>query len=424
MAEKLGLAIVGCGGMGHRHLFGLAELQEAGLSPFELVGACDPDEGNANSLADEAERLLGRRPAVATDLEALGKAAAVDAIDLPASPRVHHTVAVEAMQRGWHVMSEKPAGLTVRACNIMSRAAAEHDKVLSVAENYRRDPINRLGKALVDGGLIGNPRLMIHNTLGGGDRMLISVWRHQKNSSGLILDVGVHFTDIMEYYLGPATQVYAQARLHEKIRHNPMAGADTGGHQISTSQVYARWQKDMPAQFEATAEDAAYGTVLFASGAVCQYIEDHAARGQGIWQRAIFGSKGSLDLPGDRSGKRLRLHLEGKDPIDDGRLLDLVPDFRLDEATAALFGGERLFEYELPFAETDRKLIAVEYHEFGHAILEGFTPEVDGVQGGRSVALAYALLESQEAGRPVTVDEMLNEEVGAYQQEINDSLGI
>ena len=34
MTEKIPLAIVGCGGMGHRHLYGLAELQNAGLSPF------------------------------------------------------------------------------------------------------------------------------------------------------------------------------------------------------------------------------------------------------------------------------------------------------------------------------------------------------------------------------------------------------
>ena len=39
MPEKISLAIVGCGGMGHRHLYGLAELQNAGLSPFELIGA-------------------------------------------------------------------------------------------------------------------------------------------------------------------------------------------------------------------------------------------------------------------------------------------------------------------------------------------------------------------------------------------------
>ena len=59
--------------------------------------------------------------------------------------------------------------------------------------------------------------------MGGGNQMTITVWRHQKNQSGVLLDVGVHFTDIMEYYLGPVSTVYAQTRLHEPIRHNPAA---------------------------------------------------------------------------------------------------------------------------------------------------------------------------------------------------------
>lgn len=423
MPETIPLAIVGCGGMGHRHMYGLAELTRSGLSPFTLVGACDPDEGNANSLADQAAELLGTRPAVATSLEALAAATDVAAIDLTTTPRYHHTVAVEAFERGWHVMSEKPLGLTARACKLMVDAAATHGRVLSTAENYRRDPINRLGKALLDAGVIGDPRLMLHHTMGGADNMLISVWRHQKDASGVMLDVGVHFADILEYYLGPAATVYAQTRLHEKTRKNPMAGSDGAGG--GPAGVYGRWQKDMPAEFEATADDAGYSTMLFESGAVVSYIEDHASRGEGMWKRAIFGSRGSMDLPGDRSGKRLTLHLPGQDAGTSAALLDLVPDFRLDEATASLFGGERLFEYSFEFAETDRKLIAVEYADFGLAIQGAANrPEVDGVQGARSVAIAYAWMESQVAGRVVTVDEVLEDRVNEYQADINDGLGI
>ena len=419
MTETIPLAIVGCGGMGHRHMYGLAELTRAGLSPFALVGACDPDEGNANSLADQAAELLGTRPAVAGNLEALAAATDVAAIDLTTTPRYHHTVAVEAFERGWHVMSEKPLGLTARACQLMVQAAARHDRVLSTAENYRRDPINRLGKALLDSGVIGDPRLMLHHTMGGGDGMLISVWRHQKDASGVLLDVGVHFADILEYYLGPASTIYAQTRLHEKTRKNPVAGKGVtkGGG------VYERWQTDMPAKFEATADDAGYSTMLFESGAVVSYIEDHASRGEGMWKRAIFGSRGSMDLPGDRSGRRLTLHLPGQDAESGAALLDLVPEFRLDAATAALFGGDRLFEYSFEFVETDRKLIAVEYADFGLAIQgQSGHPEVSGAQGQRSVAIAW--MESQVAGRSVTVDEVLNDELNAYQADINDSLGI
>jgi len=418
---KIPLAIVGCGGMGHRHLYGLAELNDSGLSPFELVAACDPVRANAESLADDAEERLGTRPAVVERMELLEPMGVV-AVDITTTPRHHHTVAVEAVERGWHAMIEKPIGLTVRASNRIREAAERTGKIVSVAENYRRDPMNRLGKALLDAGAIGSPRLMIHNTMGGSDLMLITVWRHQKNQSGVLLDVGVHFTDIIEYYLGPATTVYAQTRLHEQVRRN-IAAEPGGSSPRNPSVVYERWQKQMPAVFEATADDASYATLLFESGAVCQYIEDHAGHGQGVFTRQIHGSEGSLDLPQDRSGRLLTLHKDGE-AICDESLLDLVPDFHLEPIIAALFGGDRLWGYDFPFPVTDRKLIAAEYGELGLAIENGGTIEVDAAQGARSVALSYAMLESSVAGRALSMDEVLSEEVDAYQFEIDEEIGL
>jgi predicted dehydrogenase len=419
--NRIPLAIVGCGGMGHRHLFGLAELHRAGLSPFQLVAACDPVTDNADSLAGEAANLLGERPAVVANYDELARLD-VAAVDITTTPRVHHTLTVDAVARGWHVMVEKPAGLTVRACNLMREAARTGDRVVSVAENYRRDPINRLARALIDAGEIGAPRFMIHHSAGSsGDRMMISVWRHQKDQSGVLLDVGVHFADIMEYFLGKITTVYAQTRLHEPIRYNPAGeGKETTSNPAG---VYGRWQRAMPARFEATAEDANYATLTFASGAVAQYLEDHANHGQPIWARQIHGAQGSLDLPNDRTGRPIRM-TTGGETIDDGRILERVPDFRLDEATATLFGGERLWRYDFPFNETDRKLIAVEYADFGDAIAGKHSAEVDIEQGSRSVAVSYAMLESGATGQIVRVDDVLAERIDVYQGPINESMGL
>ncbi len=420
--ERIPLAIVGCGGMGHRHLFGLAELHRAGLSKFELVAACDPVTANAESLATRAEEFFGKRPVVVEEMSAL-EPLGVAAVDITTTPRYHHTLGVEAIERGWHAMIEKPVALTVAAGNRIRAAAAKSDKVVSVAENYRRDPINRLAKALLDGGVIGDPRFMIHHTSGGGNLMMISVWRHQKDQSGVLLDVGVHFADIMEYFLGEITTVYAQMRLYEPIRYNPVAlGAAPTSNPAG---VYGQAQKAMPAEFTATADDTIYATINFRNGAVAQYIESHAGHGQGIWNRQIHGSKGSMDMPNDRSGRPLKLTLDRTRVIDDASMLDLVPDFRLDEATAALFGGERLWRYDFPFEETDRKLIAVEYADFALGILGARPVEVDLEQGARSVAVSYALMESGYAGGVVlSVEDVLNEKVGAYQADINVSLGL
>jgi predicted dehydrogenase len=419
--DTIRLAIVGCGGMGHRHMYGLAELHRAGWERFELVGACDPVLPNAESLATQAEERFGKKPAVVENLEELAKVG-IDAVDVTTTPPYHHTVAVETLERGWHTMVEKPMGLTVRACNLIRRAAEQSDAVLSVAENYRRDPINRLAKALLDAEVFGKPRFLIHHAIGGSNRMLISVWRHQKDQSGVLLDVGVHYADMIEYLLGEVETVYAQTRLHEPIRHNPAAVSGESGS--NPAGVYTAWQRKMPAEFEATAEDAAYATLTFKNGVVGQYIEDHGAWGQGGWVRQINGSQGSMTLPGDRSGGVISLNINGQGTINDERLLDLVPDFRLDAVTTDLFGGDRLWQYNFPFPDTDAKIIAIEYGDFAEAIAGNHPIEVDAYQGARSVAISYAMLESGATGQIVHLDKMLDESINTYQREIDAGLGI
>jgi hypothetical protein len=69
------------------------------------------------------------------------------------------------------------------------------------------------------------------------------------------------------------------------------------------------------------------GNGNYKNGAVGQYIENHADHGQGLWMRQIHGSKGSMDMPHDRSGKILKLTLDRTNHIEDGSILDLVPDW-------------------------------------------------------------------------------------------------
>jgi len=45
--EQIKLAIVGCGGMGGRHLFGLQELMQSGMSNVALAAVCDLRRDNA-----------------------------------------------------------------------------------------------------------------------------------------------------------------------------------------------------------------------------------------------------------------------------------------------------------------------------------------------------------------------------------------
>ena len=50
--ERRPIAIIGCGGMGRRHLTGLAELDRSSFRNVELVAVCDLNRQNAQDLAD------------------------------------------------------------------------------------------------------------------------------------------------------------------------------------------------------------------------------------------------------------------------------------------------------------------------------------------------------------------------------------
>src|SRR5215217_1816702 len=133
-ADPVRLAIVGCGGMGRRHLAGLAELARCGERAVELVAACDLNERNAADLADEALALLGSRSAVFTDLATMVRETdGLEAAACTADSGLHHRVVTDLLDLGLHTLCEKPLALTIRGCTRIIAAAQRSGKILSVA---------------------------------------------------------------------------------------------------------------------------------------------------------------------------------------------------------------------------------------------------------------------------------------------------
>jgi len=425
--STLTLALIGCGGMGLRHLQGLAELQRAGLSPFELIAVCDAREEAAERAATMAEDILGRRPEVLTDVGDLldgPTGRLLDAVELVTDVGAHHRLGVQVLWAGKHLLCEKPLGLTVRACRLLVEAAEHSGMVLATAENYRRDPINRLVEALLRAGVIGRPFMAVQESVGGGRAVTITPWRHQKDRGGIVVDMGVHYTDLWRYFLGPIERVSGRVALFEPQRYPAPMGASMATYYGATSS---------PDPVEATAEDTSAGQVTFAGGALGHWLLSVAGHGEGYFTRRFFGSEGSLEAPADRTGRPVRYapaahagggSTGGYQTVDDTMARSLVPAFALDDATTRLFGARALTSYDLPFEEIDRKLLALEIEDFGRAILDGRSPEVDGLGGLEAVAAVYAFFESSALGREVALDEVVSGAVAPYQHAIDAALGL
>ena len=395
----LTFGLVGCGGMGRRHIGGMARLKAVDRLNFDLVAVCDLFPHSAQAAADLAEEKLGRKPAQFTNLTDMLKATQLDAIIVTTTPETHTSVGLEAFEAGLHVMVEKPITLTTPQGLALVQAAERTGRKLAVAENYRRDPVNRLAKALLEAGVIGRPYLFSHvSSSTSGGRVIITPWRHLKRRGGIVFDMGVHYADILEFFLGPIDTVVGMNDVVDQER------TDSEGN-----------------VHPADAEDLLVGVGRYRSGAMANWMMNLAGRGRGEFSRTVFGTGGSLAIPSDRSGRAqvLTVRENGEDreiPVDD--LLGLVPDFHLDETTAALYGADRLATYDLPFPETDANLLAVEQADLAEAILHDRQPEVDGEQGLRSLALVFGFLESERLGRIVQVDEIMHSDNLPYQSEM------
>ena len=406
------LALVGCGGMGTRHLYGLKELTETPFCRVELAALCDINPENGARAAGEAEALFGFRPPVYTDLAAMARAIPdLDAVDVVTDPSFHHEVICPASDLGLHVLVEKPFGMTVRTCRMMMEASERNGTLISVAENYRRDPSARLARHMIEQGAIGELYGAVLHSVRAGKGIFITPWRHLKERAGPLLDMGVHYTDLIRYQLGEIGEIYADARLIETER-------EKAPSQRSPYEFYRATHEAMPETVPATAEDASSALFKMASGVPLNWMVQMAGP-VSFGQQLIWGTAGAIEGFGNRGSQIQLVEMDGA-RVEQAELLERFPDFALEPLAEHFFptgvtaGDEKV----------DGKLIAMEYHELAEAIHDGRPIEVDGEEGMRDVAACHALCESSIAGRAVTMEEMVAGEVYAYQQEIDDLLGV
>ncbi len=399
--RKLGMAIVGCGFMGRRHLLGYAALHQAGVANGDVVAVLDLDRGVAERVADEAEQLLGRRPLVYTSLDELLGDDDVAAIDIVTDPRTHHSIAVQAMEAGRHVLCEKPLALTIKSARLMLDTAERTGMKLGTGENYRRGGANRVAKAVIDSGMLGDIHLLREFRVGGDDKVIISKWRHMKESGSIGLDMSIHYADIIEYFIGPVDTVWGRGIIAEPIRY------PADGSELITP----------------NGEDSLFASMRTRSGIDVQFAYLPSGRGRHYGERTVHGTKGSMEVPPDRTDGDVVVHLEGRDLVGPELRAELGDTLQLSAVTTAVLGPDGTGGKGADWSKVDSGYLAIEIEDFIDAVLRDREPEVNGIGGIRALAVVHAVLESGVAGRQVSVDEVLDGSLHSYQDDIDASLG-
>ncbi len=186
------LALIGCGGMGQSHLRRFHILSKR----LELKAAVDVNLETAQSIASQFPSVV----AVDDYRTALDE---VDAVLIALPHHLHHTVALECIEAGKHVLLEKPMANSEAECVELIDAAQRRSVVLMVAYCMRFHPlITRLKEAL-DARIAGNLFQLSIWTEQHTERSPNSwMCRAETLGGGQLFSHGCHYIDLLLWYLG------------------------------------------------------------------------------------------------------------------------------------------------------------------------------------------------------------------------------
>ncbi len=200
--------IVGMGGMGNGHARNMPHIPEA-----ELTAVCDiaPE---ALETATDAYDVPGFEQH--TDLLDSGL---VDAVLIATPHYFHPPIAIDAMARGVHVISEKPMAVTVSGAEAMIKAAERTEVVFAVMFQQRTLPVYQAAKRLVEEGRLGElyRTLLIDSHFRSQAYYDSAGWRAtwKGEGGGVLLNQAPHGMDLFTWLAGMPSRVIARVNTRQ-----------------------------------------------------------------------------------------------------------------------------------------------------------------------------------------------------------------
>jgi len=197
--KRVKFAIVGCGHIGKRHAEMAARNAEA-----ELVALCD--------IADKTSLGIERFevPFFASIDELLASDIQIDVLNICTPNGVHSEQAEKALDKGIHIVVEKPIGLSKAKCeNVIFKALRNHKHVFAVMQN-RYSPPSEWLKDIVENKVIGDVFTVQVNCYWNRDDRYYKKggWKGTSDlDGGTLFTQFSHFIDIMYWLFGDVKNI-------------------------------------------------------------------------------------------------------------------------------------------------------------------------------------------------------------------------
>ena len=205
--KKITAAVIGAGSRG---LDAYAVYGENHPEALEIVAVAEPRRERREAFA---ARFKLPEEKVFDDWEALLDASRLaDMVFICTQDTMHVDPAVRAMEKGYHILLEKPVAVSEEGCRVLLEASQKYDVSVAVAHVLRYTPFFSTIKRILDSGVIGDIQGIQHNENVGhihySHSYIRGNLRNREESSPMILAKSCHDTDILLYLTGrPCTRI-------------------------------------------------------------------------------------------------------------------------------------------------------------------------------------------------------------------------
>jgi predicted dehydrogenase len=192
--DILRVGVIGVGWAGQQHLAAYDVLP--GVEIAAIAGLEEPVRAE---LAEQygVERHVAR-------WEDLLEEPRLDAVSVAVPTFLHAPITTAALERGLHVLCEKPIARSVGEADAMVAAARSAGRVLDIAFNHRRRGDIQALKSVVDSGRLGRVYYAKAWWLRRSGIPTLGSWftNREMAGGGPLLDIGIHVLDYSMFLLG------------------------------------------------------------------------------------------------------------------------------------------------------------------------------------------------------------------------------
>jgi predicted dehydrogenase len=199
MNKSIKFAIIGCGRIAQRHA---EHIKNNGV----LVAVCDIIRERADALAQqyEAKAFYSVDDFISAHFD-------IDVVAICSPNGLHAAHSIAALKAGYHVLCEKPLGLSLQECGDMIKTAEQMNKRLFAIKQNRFNPPVAAVKKIIDEGRLGKIfDVQLSCFWNRNEDYYKNSWKGTKTlDGGTLFTQFSHFIDLLYWMLGDVKEVKA-----------------------------------------------------------------------------------------------------------------------------------------------------------------------------------------------------------------------